>query len=62
MNFLLLVASSLAISQPAEAKTFANSIGMKFVRIEAGSYRRGTGEKPPASRAEWLERGRSGTK
>ncbi|MFO0865864.1 MAG: SUMF1/EgtB/PvdO family nonheme iron enzyme [Gemmataceae bacterium] len=29
---------------------------MKLVRIEAGSFCRGAGAKPPASRTEWIER------
>jgi len=37
-------------------KGIANSIGMKLVRIEPGTFKMGAGEKPPASRAEWMTR------
>jgi formylglycine-generating enzyme required for sulfatase activity len=40
---------------PSE-KEFTNSIGMKLVRIEAGSFRMGEGDAPPKSREEWLTR------
>src|SRR5262245_58747276 len=37
-------------------KEFANSIGMKLVRIEAGEFVMGNGESPPRTREEWNDR------
>jgi len=37
-------------------KAFTNSIGMRFVRIEAGAFTMGNGEAPPKTREDWLER------
>ncbi|OAI55084.1 hypothetical protein AYO44_02795 [Planctomycetaceae bacterium SCGC AG-212-F19] len=34
-------------------KEFVNSIGMKLVRIEAGTFVMGSGEAPPRTREEW---------
>ncbi len=47
---------SVAVAAAQEAKTFTNSIGMRFVRIEAGAFMMGTGDAPPKTRAEWNER------
>ena len=41
-------ASALGAELP-KGKTFTNSIGMKLVRIEPGSFLMGCGEKPPAN-------------
>ncbi|MBI2806188.1 MAG: SUMF1/EgtB/PvdO family nonheme iron enzyme [Planctomycetes bacterium] len=38
------------------AKTFTNTLGMKFARIEPGRFIMGTGAEAPKSRAEWSER------
>ena len=38
------------------AKEFKNSVGMKFVRIEPGTFVMGEGKVPPRSRAEWEQR------
>jgi sulfatase modifying factor 1 len=40
----------------ADEKTLTNALGMKLVRIEAGTFTMGQGDKPPTSRAEWLTR------
>jgi formylglycine-generating enzyme required for sulfatase activity len=45
-----------AVGQQPEGKEFTNSLGMKFVRIEAGSFMMGAGEAAPKSRQEWNER------
>ena len=46
-----------AFAEPLPAgKEHANSLGMKLVRIEPGEFRMGTGDAPPKSREEWLER------
>jgi len=59
MRFLLAAVCILAVV-PAifaqEEKTFTNSLGMKFARIEAGTFVMGTGDGPPKTRAEWTER------
>jgi formylglycine-generating enzyme required for sulfatase activity/photosystem II stability/assembly factor-like uncharacterized protein len=52
---LVLVLFAHAEHNAAE-QTVVNTLNMKMRRIPAGSYTRGTGEKPPASRAEWLQR------
>jgi len=60
----ILLSSCLALVCVAEPKTllardsesFTTSIGMKFRRLPAGEFIRGTGKKAPASRAEWLTR------
>jgi formylglycine-generating enzyme required for sulfatase activity len=44
-----------AVGLPQE-KTFTNSLGMKFARIEAGSFIMGQGDAPPHSRQEWETR------
>src|SRR5687767_13069723 len=44
----LLVPFTLLAAEPVE-----NSIGMKLVRIEAGSFILGSGDDPPKSFAEW---------
>jgi sulfatase modifying factor 1 len=54
------IAVVLAADEPAKglptAKEHTNSIGMKLLRIEPGSFRRGTGDVPPRSREEWQAR------
>jgi formylglycine-generating enzyme required for sulfatase activity len=52
----LLALTVLAIPVCGQDKEFVNSIGMKFVRIEAGSFVMGQGESPPTSRADWATR------
>ncbi len=44
------------VTNAQDAKSFTNSIGMKFARIAAGAFMMGTGDAPPKSRAEWNER------
>jgi formylglycine-generating enzyme required for sulfatase activity len=43
-------------AQSAAEKTYTNSLGMKFTRIDAGTFTMGAGAAPPTSRQEWLER------
>src|SRR5687768_5318856 len=55
MSFLIVI----ACVQPTWAqgeKTLVNSIDMKLVRVEPGTFTMGTGGAAPVSRAEWLER------
>src|SRR5262245_80320 len=52
---LILVCEPLAAGDKAP-KVQENSIGMKLVRIEPGSFLMGTGDAAPASRAEWALR------
>lgn len=40
----------------AQEKEITNSIGVKLRRIEAGTFLMGQGDKPAASRADWLTR------
>lgn len=65
--FTLFVASATRAGDPKEKpdpsadpntwpKEFTNSAGLKFVRIDGGKYIRGTGEKAPQTRQEWLDR------
>ncbi|MSU77778.1 MAG: glycoside hydrolase [Gemmataceae bacterium] len=44
------------VTNAQDAKTFTNTLGMKFARIDAGAFMMGTGDAPPKSRAEWNER------
>src|SRR5262249_58459515 len=46
----------LAVEPLPREKEITNSLGMKLVRIEAGEFTMGTGERPPKSREEWLTR------
>jgi sulfatase modifying factor 1 len=39
-----------------EPKAVTNTLGMKLVRIEAGTFTMGQGAKAPASQSEWLDR------
>lgn len=48
-----LLALLLALPALGEEKTFTNSLGMKFVRIEPGAFTMGQGDAAPSSRAEW---------
>jgi sulfatase modifying factor 1 len=43
-------------AQMPQGKTFTNSLGMKFARIDAGASLMGQGDAPPQSRQEWSER------
>ena len=43
-------------ADPPAVKHFTNSVGMKFVRIDAGTFVMGEGREPPRSRAEWEQR------
>jgi formylglycine-generating enzyme required for sulfatase activity len=51
----LLLISQIHAQEP-QAQSFTNSIGMKFVRIDAGSFMMGQGAATPRSRQEWNER------
>lgn len=42
--------------QAAPERERVNSVGMTLVRIEAGTFTRGSGTAPPRSRAEWESR------
>lgn len=46
----------LAAAEFPLAKQITNSLGMKLVRIEPGEFVMGTGDAPPKTREEWLER------
>jgi formylglycine-generating enzyme required for sulfatase activity len=53
---LAIVALVTALATGADlpaGKEFTNSIGMKLVRIEAGSFVMGQGDGPPQTRADW---------
>ncbi len=41
---------------PTQEKEQANSIGMRFVRVEPGGFLMGAGDAPPRSREEWQAR------
>ncbi len=59
MRVILAIGFTIIVAQVAaaqEGKAFTNSLGMKFVRIEAGAFVMGQGEAAPKSRAEWNER------
>jgi formylglycine-generating enzyme required for sulfatase activity len=45
-----------ADTKPPSGKTHVNTIGMKLVRIEPGTFVMGQGEAPPRSRKEWETR------
>ena len=51
----LVSACALAAEVPNE-KHFTNSLGMKLVRIEPGSFVMGQGDAPPETQEQWLER------
>jgi formylglycine-generating enzyme len=44
------------IAAAQDGKQFTNSLGIKFVRIDAGAFVMGTGDVAPKSRQEWNER------
>jgi formylglycine-generating enzyme required for sulfatase activity len=52
---LSLLALTLPIMATA-AEPVTNSIGMKLVRIEPGTFVMGAGDSPPRSMAEWMKR------
>ncbi len=59
MRFIVLILLALLIPSAAvaqEGKTFVNTLGIKFVRIDAGAFTMGTGDAAPKSRQEWIER------
>ncbi len=49
----ILAALFLFGAEVPTGKDHTNSIGMKFVRIEPGTFVMGTGNAPPTTRAEW---------
>src|SRR5262245_27232348 len=53
---LLAIAVPLYGAELPTEKELVNSLGMKLVRIEAGQFVMGTGERPPVTRKEWDER------
>src|SRR5437667_9583363 len=53
---LLLTIIPIETAAAQDGKTFTNTLGMKFVRIEAGTFMMGAGATPPTSRAEWTQR------
>ena len=58
-TFLATVCGVACLLGPARAQdkeVHANTIGMKFVRIEPGEFMMGQGEAPPKAREEWNER------
>ena len=55
LTLAVLLTLSARADLPTE-KTFTNSLGMQFARIEAGTFVMGQGDAPPRSRAEWNER------
>jgi formylglycine-generating enzyme required for sulfatase activity len=54
-SFVLIIACAARGQTPGE-KTITNSLGMKLVRIEAGTFVMGSSAEPPKSRAEWEQR------
>ncbi len=59
MRGVLTILLVVALAHPVaaqEEKAFTNTLGMKFVRIDAGGFTMGQGDAPPKSRAEWNER------
>jgi formylglycine-generating enzyme required for sulfatase activity len=53
----LILALGFAPSAAAqEGKTFTNTLGMKFARIDAGVFTMGASAAPPKSRQQWNER------
>ena len=49
-------ATGLISAEPPSAKEHTNSLGMKFIRIESGSFVMGEGTAAPTTREEWLKR------
>jgi sulfatase modifying factor 1 len=59
MRSIVAILLAFAVIQPTYAqdgKTFTNTLGMMFVRIDAGSFTMGQGDSVPKSRGEWNER------
>jgi formylglycine-generating enzyme required for sulfatase activity len=52
----LLGVSDVGAAELPDGKKFTNSIGMKLVRIEAGTFVMGQGKQPPRTRADWQTR------
>ncbi len=60
LRFILSAGALCLLSQARAdlptAKDYTNSLGMKFVRIEAGEFMMGEGDAPPKNRAEFMQR------
>ena len=61
MRYLFSILLALAVALPSfgalpQGKDFTNTLGMKFARVDAGTFLMGQGEAPPRSRQEWNER------
>jgi formylglycine-generating enzyme required for sulfatase activity len=53
----ILLSATIVCAAPAQdGKEFTNSIGMKLVRVQAGSFIMGSAGAVPKLRADWLER------
>lgn len=55
-GLLLLAATVAPADGQAQDKELNNSIGMKLVRIEPGTFVMGAGDAPPRTREEWNDR------
>src|SRR5438034_379470 len=57
LSLLLALAGAVHVVRPEpQGKTFTNTLGMTFARIEAGSFIMGHGDTAPRSKLEWSER------
>ncbi|MSQ93291.1 MAG: glycoside hydrolase [Gemmataceae bacterium] len=59
MRSFITILITVAVAQTVaaqEGKTFTNTLGMKFARIDAGTFTMGQGDAAPKTRPEWNER------
>jgi sulfatase modifying factor 1 len=56
LGLLISIVTAAPAENPVRDKEITNSIGMKLVRIEPGTFMMGAGDAPPKTREEWDRR------